>query len=61
MEPNVSTYSCKGGVFLRIRALGVKCEKMGLKILSNAFYSKAAAMKHPSANLRKVSFGLQIK
>jgi hypothetical protein len=44
MEPNVITNSCKGDVSLQFRALGVKCEEMGFKNPSNAFYSKAAAM-----------------
>jgi hypothetical protein len=43
MEPNVITNSCKGGVSLQFRALGVKCEEMGFKNPSNAFYSKVAA------------------
>jgi hypothetical protein len=44
MDPNVITNSCKGDVSLQFRALGVKCEEMGFKNPSNAFYSKATSM-----------------
>jgi hypothetical protein len=59
MEPNVITNSCKGGVFLQIRALVVKCDEMGLKNPSNAFYSKAAAMSAQAQISESIVSGLK--
>jgi hypothetical protein len=56
----VSANSCKGGVSLRLQALGVKCVEMGFKKKpSNAFYSKAAIMSAKRNTQKKSISGLK--
>jgi hypothetical protein len=50
----------KGGVSLQFQALGVKCEEMGFKNPSNAFYSKASHERQAQYSENIVS-GLKCK